>query len=249
MKPLQEYRENIAVTVSVLTDVRLLYMQLRGNTLLFEESINYIYFKQLEEAGIIVVNKVDLIGQEDLAALQRVMRKRYSGKRIVYQNSLADCTEWLDALDVAAGELPSLEIDYAVYGAGEALLAWLDQELQVTSPGNRAAEATLALTERIYTKINEEGYPIGHLKYLLDGRTKISYTAIKDEAAPSVDALPASPSAILLINARVQTEPGMLSGLVSAAISEIEKQYECTISIRKQASFQPGHPEPTYRKV
>jgi Ni2+-binding GTPase involved in maturation of urease and hydrogenase len=249
MKPLLEYRKNIAVTVSVLTDARLLYMQLRGNTLLFEESINYIYFKQLEEAGIIVVNKIDLMSEADLEAVKRAMEKRYSDKVVLYQNSLTAGHAWMKALDAGAGKLSSLEIDYDIYGAGEALLAWLDQELEVVSPDNRAAEAAVDLTEKIYGKIREGGWSIGHLKYLLDGRIKISYTAIAENAAPELDAAPAASTAKLLINARVQTEPAILSRLVSDAIEETEEEYACTISVIKAASFQPGRPKPTYRRT
>ena len=37
--------------------MRLLQMILTGGTNLFDEAVNYIYLKQLEEAGIIVINK------------------------------------------------------------------------------------------------------------------------------------------------------------------------------------------------
>jgi hypothetical protein len=245
------------VTVSVLMDVRVLYMQLRHNTLLFEESVNYIYFKQLEEAGIIVVSKIDLIDEEQLGDLRRVMQQKYPDKIILYQDSLAagGVGQWMEALGAfpAAGtaELSSLEIDYAIYGAGEALLAWLDQELVVVSPDGRAVLAAIALTRRIDERIRECGYPIGHLKFLLDGKTKISYTVLAGEVAAGGGAEGAAASAgtaTLLINARVQTEPAILAGLVAAAIREIEIQYECTILTKKVASFQPGFPKPTHRR-
>jgi Ni2+-binding GTPase involved in maturation of urease and hydrogenase len=246
MKPLQIYRNDVSVTVSVLTDVRVLYMQLRHNTLLFDESVNYIYYKQLEEAGIIVVNKIDLIDAGQLADIRRVMQQKYPDKIVLYQDSLAGggVGQWMEAMACPV-ELSSLEIEYAIYGAGEALLAWLDQEVVVVSPDGRAALAAIALTRRIDERIRECGYPIGHLKFLLDGKTKISYTALAAEVA--VEVVPAG-TATLLINARVQTEPAILAGLVAAAIGEIEAQYGCTLVTKKCAAFQPGFPKPTHRR-
>ena len=249
MKPLLLYRDDVSVTVSVLTDVRVLYMQLRHNTLLFDESVNYIYFKQLEEAGIIVVNKIDLIDAGQLADIRRVMQQKYPDKIILYQDSFAEggVGPWMEALACPA-ELSSLEIDYAIYGAGEALLAWLDQEVSVVSPDGRAGLAAIALTRRIDERIRECEYPIGHLKFLLDGKTKISYTALAAEEAGGVTVDAAAESATLLINARVQTGPVILAGLVAAAIGEIAAQYGCTLVTKKCASFQPGFPKPTHRR-
>jgi hypothetical protein len=224
-------------------------MQLRHNTLLFDASVNYIYFKQLEEAGIIVVNKIDLIDEGQLTDLRRVMQQKYPDKIILYQDSFAEggVGAWMKALACPAA-LSSLEIDYAIYGAGEALLAWLDQELVVISPDGRAVFAAIALTRRIDERIRECGYPIGHLKFLLDGKTKISYTALAAEEAGGVAVGAAAGSATLLINARVQTAPDVLSRLVTEVVGEVEIGYGCKILIKKTASFQPGFPKPTHRR-
>ncbi len=40
----------------------------------------------------------------------------------------------------SAGTLPSLNIDYDMYAAGEAKLAWLDQELEIYSANNNALQ-------------------------------------------------------------------------------------------------------------
>jgi len=266
MKPLQEYGGDITVTMSVLTDVRVLYMQLRHNTLLFDERVSYIYYKQLEEAGIIVVNKIDLIDGGQLEELRGVMGRRYPDKVILYQDSVAagGVSQWMAAVGAfpvagasvgvfsPVGILPSLEIDYGIYGAGEALLAWLDQELVIYDPGERAVEVAVALTRRIDERIRECGYPIGHLKFLVDGKTKISYTVLSEAAAGTgaVDAAAAArmESVALLINARVQAEPEVLSRLVAEVVSEVEIGYRCKILTKKTASFQPGFPRPTYRK-
>ncbi len=79
LKPLLRFRPDAQVTVSTFADVRLLQMVLR-DTNSFDETVNYIYLKQLEEAGIIVINKIDLIDTEQLAEIKRIMLERYERK-------------------------------------------------------------------------------------------------------------------------------------------------------------------------
>jgi Ni2+-binding GTPase involved in maturation of urease and hydrogenase len=243
LKPLLQQHPEWQPTVSVFADARLLQSLLDDSTApAFDASVRYIYFKQLEEAQVIVVNKADLL--TDKATLRGLMQERYSEKNILYQNSFEqeDIAHWLSTLDNTpfTSTLPSLTIDYDLYGAGEAKLAWLDHELEIQCPSNKAQAAAMALMERLSTV----DYPIGHLKFLLDGKTKLSFTATgaTDDHQPEP-----APSANLLINARVQTEPASLSDLVANAITAIENEYDCSIRTVSNRCFQPGFPKPTHR--
>ena len=51
--------------------------------LLFSPDVNYIYRKQLEEAEIIVINKVDVISPERLAGLRAALEREYPETRIM----------------------------------------------------------------------------------------------------------------------------------------------------------------------
>jgi hypothetical protein len=243
LKPLVQQHPEWQPTISVFADARLLQSLLDDSTAPgFDSSVRYIYFKQLEEAQIIVVSKTDLLA--DTAILQGLMHAHYGEKTILYQNSFEqeDIAHWLTTLDNThfSTALPSLNIDYNLYGAGEAKLAWLDQELEIQCPSNKAQTAAMALTQRL----SSLDYPIGHLKFLLNGKTKLSFTATgsTDDHHPE----PAL-SATLLINARVQTDPISLSNLVASAITAVEKEYDCTIRTISRRSFQPGFPKPTHR--
>ncbi|MEO5999523.1 MAG: GTP-binding protein [Chitinophagaceae bacterium] len=251
MKPLLNYRSDTEVTVSTFADARLLYMLLIGNSGSFDSSVTYIYFKQLEEAGIIIVNKVDLMNKEDLSILTSRMNEQYGHKKVIFQNSL-DATsfaQWLQALNESSmtNKLSSLDIDYTIYGAGEAKLAWLDQELEILSTAHSASKNAADLVNLIYQKIAANHYSIGHLKFLLNEKTKISFTSTtRNEIKIDGEDHPSS-SATLLINARVQTEPDILSILVLKAIEEIKIRSGCTILVNSLSAFQPGFPKPTYR--
>ncbi|MEP7144155.1 MAG: GTP-binding protein [Ferruginibacter sp.] len=249
LKPLLSFRPDVQVTVSIFADVRLLEMILMGNANLFDEAVNYIYLKQLEEAGIIVINKIDLIDGEQLIEIKQLMQEKYGSKILLYQNSLDEdnIQHWLHTLNnyQTAGALPSLNIDYDIYAAGEAKLAWFDQELEIYSANNNALQQVEDLVNNIYKKINAHQYTIGHLKFLINGALKISFISnTQQEATLTIE--PAA-SAALLINIRVQTDPEIIEQLIAAAIKEVQMKSGCKIVVISLSAFKPGYPRPTYR--
>ncbi len=224
LKPLRQYRPEIQPTLSIFADARLLQLFLGDTPTSFDPTVRYIYFKQLEEARIVVVSKMDLLIEQQSRGLRQMIQHRYEDKIVLYQNSFEKdhIARWLKTLDMAmpdnTGEgwatLPSLDIDYDRYGEGEARLAWLDQELELAGPPQDAQETVRILTENIYKKINSQGWPIGHLKFLLNGTNRINFTAAAPTPPAAFAAPPTSPST-LLVNARVQTDPATLSRLVA----------------------------------
>ncbi|MES1197677.1 MAG: GTP-binding protein, partial [Chitinophagaceae bacterium] len=239
LKPLLHFRPSWQVTFSVFADVRLLQMILNASTDKFDETVNYIYLKQLEEAGIIVINKIDLINKEQLSEVKKFMEEKYGNKILLYQNSLDEDSirQWLRTLDnyQSAPTLQSLNIDYDTYAAGEAKLAWLDQELEIYSAGNNALQQAEDLINNIYKKINENEYAIGHLKFLINGSIKISFTS-NFQLDASIKIEPAT-SVALLINIRIQTEPEIITELIAEAIQEIEIRSGSTIIVNSQSAF------------
>lgn len=250
LKPLQNFYPEVQVTFSTFADVRLLKILLKGDAGIFDESVRYIYFKQLEEADIIVISKIDLIDKETLQEIQQIMNEKYGDKLLVYQNSLdpTSIQQWLHVLDNQLfKKSPSLEIDYNIYGEGEAKLAWYDQVIEIYAPDYDAEKSAVDLIRTIYQKIYFNKWPVGHLKFLLNGEKKISFTYSLVEEILDTVATKKSDSATLLINARVQTSPESLSKIMSESIKETEIKSNCEIAIKSIASFQPGFPTPTHR--
>lgn len=250
LKPLFHYRPETQVTFSTFADVRLLKILLEENSSAFDESVRYIYFKQLEEAGIIVISKIDLIDNESLQEIKQLVEKKYGDKILLYQNSFDEknIQQWLHVLENKPFATPSsLSIDYDIYGEGEAKLAWHDQQLEVHSTNYNAIQAATDLMKMISQKIHLNKYPIGHLKFLLNGEKKISFTYAAQEELLNTIENKKNNTATLLINARVQTSPERLSHIISEAIKETEIKFNCKIAVSSIASFQPGFPNPTHR--
>lgn len=257
VNPLLQYHPGgYEVVLSVFADVRLLLTFLQNGKRIFFDTVNYIYQKQLEEADVIVVNKIDLLTPEDVVLAQKIIAAEYRGKIILYQNSLSEesIQQWLSVvLDGAAnpGQRPTLLIDYDTYGAGEAEMAWLDEEIGIVTNNGTAFEAAHLLMDNIYQAITQQGYPIGHVKFFLDDGTtqrKISYTTVATSRPANMGTSKAA-RAVLLINARVQTEPALLLQLVTDAIIATEQATPCKILENTVSCFKPGYPTPTHRIV
>jgi CobW/HypB/UreG, nucleotide-binding domain len=249
LKPLLNKYPGAHPTVSVFADANLLPDLLEDHTA-FDPAVRYIYLKQLEEAQVIVVTKIDQTN--NLTSLRQLLRKHYATKTILYQNSFnpEHILSWLQTLEQLfpqSNTLPSLNIDYERYGAGEAKLAWLDQQLVIESPALNACDAALALLNRLC----QTNHPIGHLKCWIDGTTKISFTSTGTTDRTPIHAthLPIRPAAnaTLLINARIQTTPALLTELMTDAIQSTAKTHNCTIRTISASCFQPGFPRPTHR--
>jgi len=248
LKPLQHLRKDIQVTISTFADVRLLQMMLTGKHNIFDESVRYIYHKQLEEAAVIVVNKLDLISPAELDKIKALMQEKYSSKTLLYLSATdADgIQQWLQTLDKIAGkQCSSLQIDYDIYGTGEAKLAWLDEELTIYNRDDKAIQSAVTLANTIYEKVQQQHFAIGHLKFLLNNNIKWSYTAttLPDDLQVNTS----QSTATLLINARVQAMPEQLSSLVNDAIQDIAAATNSHVTINSISAFQPGYPQPTYR--
>ena len=130
-KPLQNFRPEIKVVISIFADADLLSSILEGRSSFKEESVRYIYKKQLEEADILIVNKKDLVNHDQLTGVDKLLRSEYPGKIILHQSSLNDhdILSWLKSLEQFDDfDHDSLTIDYEMYGEGESKLAWLDKD-------------------------------------------------------------------------------------------------------------------------
>ncbi|MFI5124110.1 MAG: GTP-binding protein [Chitinophagales bacterium] len=249
LKPLRLFRQDEKVTLSVFADALLLHMLLVDGNELFDESVSYIYFKQLEESTLLVINKTDLLNPDQFLKLSRILSDKFPDKILHYQKSMDNdqVAQWIAILDRSACvAIPgSLEMDYQVYGEGEAKLAWLDQEIVIESADETADRGAVRLMQDIHERVVASHFPIGHLKFLLNGDEKFSFTSTSGSEM-NLKTVPAL-SATLLLNARVQTEPEILSLLVSDSLNELEKQGEFKVRVRTHSAFQPGFPRPTHR--
>jgi len=253
-KPLGMRRPEFEISISIFTDGELLAGLMEGRSMFLEESVRYIYKKQMEEADILIINKCDHLTPSQVLAIDAVIRSDYPDKIILHQNSLIenDIAHWIQQINM----LPtskirrSIELDYDVYGDGEAKLAWLDKSIEIRTTRNDAVFSTSKIISSIFNQIHSHMLAIGHLKFFIESdgwHEKISFTSTNTKAEVNLPDHKTN-HVRLLINARVQTEPKILERLVDATLAKAEEILGCAIVHVNKAAFKPGYPRPTYRE-
>ena len=251
-KPLQNFRPEVKVVISIFADADLLSSILEGRSSFKEESVRYIYKKQLEEADILVVNKKDLVNHDQLNGIDKLLRSEYPRRIILHQSSLSDhdILLWLKSLEQFDDfDHDSLTIDYEMYGEGESKLAWLDKEITINTDDNDAVLVTQKIIGSIVDQIQAQHIIIGHLKFLIEtpnAKQKVSFTTTTTGRDLNLQLSPTN-SVSLLINARIETEPSVLEKIVEGVLSNIQHIYQCKIDHGNWSVFKPGFPRPTYR--
>ena len=170
-KPLKKLRPDIETSISIFADAGLMLSLIEERSSFLEESVRYIYKKQLEEADVLILNKIDLLTTEQVTNLDAVVKSQYPGKIILRQNSLnkQDVTTWLDTLrSVTHRTRTSLSIDYDIYGDGEARLAWLDENITLRAKNGNAVFITRIIIGAIFDHLQANQFTIGHLKFFLE---------------------------------------------------------------------------------
>jgi hypothetical protein len=252
VKPLYRRRPDLKIVVSVFADASFLNALMDGNSVFGDESIRYIYKKQLEEADVLVINKTDLIAPEQLSNVDQVIRIEYAGKKILHQNSLLDVSMWITALEEFNELTPrhSLDIDYDIYAEGESKLAWLDKSIIIQSSHGNGAFIAREIIRSIFDSMYSRQYKIGHLKFFLEGKDwyeKISFTATSTSGEVRIRHDEVS-QLKMLINARAQVEPTQLKELVDEVIDKIKETNSCIIISEEESVFKPGYPKPVHRE-
>jgi len=239
---------------SVFVDSRLLLRRVQGLALPFSEDVVYIFDKQLEEAGLLVINKMDLLSEEDQHELAAWAESGDEGGPWRFQNSLSreSVAGWVQELQGGVAPLPveSLEIDYVRYGRGEAQMAWLDETLDLTFTEGEGQQVAAGIIAELLNILEQEGAAIGHLKFILSGggqSAKVSFTGLEEPGwRESVPELPGEEIQIL-VNMRAETAAELLHLYLHQALDRVLEQRHFKVEESNVEYFHPAQPKPTHR--
>lgn len=226
----------------------------------FSANVSYIYLKQLEEAEVIVINKVDLVSEEELSALEKELESRYEGAKIfkISARTGEGMEAWFDwVLEHQMNPARIMDVDYQRYGEGEALLGWLNASISVEQPDGREFDGNnllRALAVALKYAVLEEGIEVAHLKMTLNPMgDPIEVAAINlvrsdhsaDLSHQLVDPIEAGE---ILLNMRCEAAPEVLDRLTRAALKGVVKdQFGLDFNETHREHFRPGQPTPTHR--
>jgi G3E family GTPase len=240
----------LSVLVDPIRCARILGIQ-SGKT--FTDKVLYVYRKQLEEAELLVINKVDLLAAGDRRALTDAIRGQIPRARLLEIScqtgeGLAD---WFRAvLEDRGGNRATMDVDYDRYAEGEALLGWLNAtaRLQAAAPfdGN-AWLAALAL--KLRDQFRQADYEIAHLKMVVlpdegPDLAAVSVTQAQEQPHMTHTLRGALTQGRLTVNLRAQADPKELKEMLAAALAAAPP---VTATLDGIQAFRPVRPTPMHR--
>lgn len=256
-KPLQVHytQQFVLCPLSVVADprrVKKLMMEQEASP--FPNEINYLFRKQLEEADIIILNKVDMLPAGEVESILTFLKDTFHGVDIIPVSAREGLhvDQWaLTALNGSSALHNIQEIDYAVYARAEEYLGWLNSTVRLTAAHaidvNGVVETFL---QNMQYHLQDKQYEIAHLKVYgvaEDDWSKASLTSTHDTIDFNRRMGKAAPQATLIINARIHIDPTELQPLVEASLLSTIQQWKVDMQEIKTECFKPGKPNPKYR--
>ncbi|MCA9084835.1 MAG: cobalamin biosynthesis protein P47K [Planctomycetaceae bacterium] len=220
----------------------------------FSPKANYIFRKQIEEADFVVINRIDELPVEEVDELQNLIEAEYPGRPVL--RCSAKTGEGFDALLAMLEQRGKfgqrvMEVDYDVYAEGEAELGWLNSQVDVSGDCEFSLdELLLDLIGRLHARLVATDAEAAHLKVI--GLCDQSYAVanlISNATGPemSLASSAMTPSANVVVNARVATDPAQLETIVRAELTAVCDARQLRHNVISMQSFRPGRPVPTHR--
>ncbi len=220
----------------------------------FSPKAAYIFTKQIEEADLVLINRIDELNDAAADELETLVRQHVPDTEVLRISAKTGTgfdklTDWLGRDGNYGRRL--LDIDYDTYAEGEAELGWLNSSLRVSSDNDLDLDfLLLQIVKRLKGDFEAASAETAHLKVigLWEGFFGVANLVSRDSTAEL--SLPSNcrvSSADLIINARVACEPEQLESIVLSAVAEVVRSLHATADFKGTQSFRPGRPEPTHR--
>jgi G3E family GTPase len=250
------YRDNFTFApLSTLVDPdRMRELLLKETATNFPDEVAYLFRKQLEEADLIILNKIDLLEKSEVVRLKTALKEEFPEKQIIAVSAKYETNieEWLAVLlsDRPGARSVLRQIDYDRYASAEAVLGWLNAAVKISSPIPIDCERLLTdLLKNLRDAFKEKDAGIGHLKCALTGGGKsmwVNLTDLTAEPILSTERIDRPTTATLLVNARVKMEPEDLETIIRRSLGRMSEGLRIDIDIQELQCFSPAYPTPPY---
>jgi G3E family GTPase len=220
----------------------------------FPEEVSYLFQKQLEEADIILLNKIDLIDEQEKDRLLFCLKERFKYKEFMAISAKQGngMDKWLQLLlsgRPGANTVLS-QIDYDRYATAEAVLGWLNAAVKIKSPTLfDTGDFLRNLAFNLQEAFKHKNAAIGHLKFVITSAGKSVWgnvTHLAAEPSISSEQIGKLSSGTLIVNARVRIEPDELEKIVRDSLEKTCKQMRIFSEIDDLQCFSPAYPEPPH---
>lgn len=220
----------------------------------FPEEVAYLFGKQLEEADILVLNKIDLLAESEVERLVSLLTEKYPEKEILAISARdgGGVEKWLEVLlsgRPGANTVLS-QIDYDRYARAEAVLGWLNAAIKISSDQLFAADKfVMDLFIELRESFKQEKGEIGHLKSVFTSGGKsfwVNLTNLSSDPMVSGKPMATLSKGSLILNARVQLDPENLEKIVRDVLSNVAEKFDVKTEIDDLQCFSPAYPNPPH---
>lgn len=220
----------------------------------FSPNAEYIFRKQLEEADIVVLNRIDELSADAIDSLESAINEQFPDKPVLKLS--AKTGENLDGLiEQLAQPAPEhhafMDVDYDVYADGEAELGWLNASCSIDADKPFEIDTVLVMIlESMKQSLATLGAETAHLKAIAQSGEDSAVANLVSSDTPVTLSMPShvtTNSARLVVNARVAISPDDLQAIVESTLQQVTNDTSIPIKIESIQSFRPGRPVPTHR--
>jgi G3E family GTPase len=220
----------------------------------FPEEVAYLFGKQLEEADILLINKIDLLSEAETERLVSALRDKFPEKEILSISARegTGVDKWLEILlsgRPGANTVLS-QIDYDRYARAEAVLGWLNGAIKISSDRLFAADKFVSeLFIELRESFKSEKGEIGHLKSVFTSGGKslwVNLTNLSADPVVSGESLEMLSKGSLILNARVQLDPDTLEKIVRETLAAVAERFGLKSEIDDLQCFSPAYPNPPH---
>jgi G3E family GTPase len=240
-----------AVLLKPSHGLRILRGEAKGG---FSPQAAYIFKKQLEEADLIVINRIDELTAAEADELAGLLQSQYPGVPVLRVS--AKTGSGMDALVETLDQRGRfgqriMDVDYDTYAIGEADLGWLNSSLSVSAPKPfDLDELLLDIVARLQASLAEIDAETAHLKTIGMADGLYGVANLVSSFSPPELSLPSRgqvKEAEVVVNARVATAPETLTEHVEQAVRAAAAAKGAKTTFHQTQSFRPGRPVPTHR--
>ena len=219
----------------------------------FSEKVIYVYRKQLQEADVIVVNKCDAHPADLIDRLSAALGEEFPHAAVLTCSARTGTgvEKWFETVLADNPASRSLEIDYDIYAAGEALLGWLNCTVQLHADEPFDGNRTLVdLARQVRGRLAAAGEEIAHLKMTLDARdgsgtlSVVSLVGTDREPDLRESLLDRVDAGELVVNLRAETDPARLEAVLRGTLASLDG---VEARVEHLERLRPGRPVPTHR--
>ncbi|MDR2680997.1 MAG: cobalamin synthesis protein P47K [Tannerella sp.] len=253
VQPLKKYGkvDFTVAPLTVLADPARLVSILDGGFAGLHEDAAYIYRKQLEESDIILITKADACPAGKADGLRQRTAALFPFATVLVVSALTGegLDAWLaEVLQRKDAGKRLATVDYDIYAHGEAVLGWLNGTTLLHGNSTNWNLFVRELLDNLSDRFNRINCSTGHVKVIAENGAQYiagNFTG-NTETVSTRGSIDLCDEIRLTVNARVETSPEELDGIVSETLENLAKD-KCTVRKLAWRCLSPGRPQPTHR--